>query len=1501
VDLHHSCALPAGTPTHAATTPQIPSAPYQASSHPAASETNAQTGGLGLRSDVKALPTRTRPFDQQKQPIGVSAVSGILSGEQQKTHSGATVEEMVETTLCWEGKKGTAGMKPVEDQEKLDIQSSAASTSGERMMDVRKGAVWVLGEGRADMSASTLSAAAVTHSVSQPGSSTAFLVRNAGQPAIAQDDVPAKAMAKGTESRTAALAEDRESLRPSPDNKMCRTTVEQHPIGECLQMSSYGLELPVEKHSDNHDSSAHCHSACPDGIMPTSPTTLRMVRDAGHDAIKERARVQTPLTNPDVSAPSSLPTKHRDVSSAPAVIPPQHKYAMSHASAGAGARVGPAPVQSDKAARPMDTAISSAERHEIDAKDTKMGALHVSSQHGTGRIVDDAGEGAEAGVGLDVECIDSPASMRSDAKQAEQATSVSRDNNTSRMHHSCCEHSGTDAVAGWVNQNSAQWGVGNGNKAPAIAAQVNGTGEDFLGSLGDSGNNLETSGKAKELGSHPGQGPEIGLQRQRIGSRTAPEQVPGATGNSNDGVRLPDMALRNGSNIIMPSACKVDAAPRAGITAGLLPGWSSSDDEEWGIPLSAPPASTPSGVPLVQSEALVKTAAGVSGSKLAGVASTTERHGPADVALQDAGAMEGCDKSSTVAAYGGAKAGNAAAVAGQDGPTSENHAIQCQNSVHDVARFGTGKEDFDSTSINEAAIAARKAEAEAGAWASGEPYFYEAWGCYVSVCGQYYQDDAYGGWRLVTEYGTDVHKAGQCSQVQTTASVQAPTHTAGTAEAGMVISTGNATSRLSCPVGADNSAGTDSRETQKDFEPCNDAGVFEPSHNGAACIQRQVVGVGNSAATWDDSDDADAAPRDADPKSALHHGIGSNAGSSGAVLQQGRNAVGATMVGSVEWQGDCDRVPWDDEPTAEDEPTTASSTKLVLSTTANNVPGGNTSIDGRVNSSTFWHEDNPMACSNLEPPNGSAPWDTATRPCASGPWKIADDTKHAAEGHVSPSSAHLGDRGISVPFAAPNLHVAAAQPLWKPPPMFPYVSPGGPRDAPPSSGPAALQTHVAPCHPLTGINAMQSQSQQLPIVPGPPAAASLWPPQSGLAPTGSLSARRPTGGLAGLPGVGAAPSTSLPAAYGQIHSSTITCAAAQGQPPTHWHPSSQHPSIPALGTPTLQVKHQNEPPSWRAAQEGVTIHWQSQQQDVHMPVQLRSHHQVPLNPSPSRSMSEYASMQMTSAPALQQPWQASGGPVAPPLQTAYPRPVGFQSQLSWSPQRGPSCTAAAPVDTRAPRTIRDALTSSSGRPPSRRLSIGLGGRVAYLERSAPTYDYPNPSITLCSLSNAHLVAAGMPTKTAQPKQSSAPVAWKHVIDWPGPMSERAPALKALAACVTASAKAAAAVGNESLATLWRTLGVMAQYKGCLVGGEVDRRDPGASAAVLKVLREAFGPSEGGCLLTSRLCSGFSFMPPAVDAAATARQAELALLGGDKEAALQIAMQGKVRLSPHKVA
>jgi hypothetical protein len=93
---------------------------------------------------------------------------------------------------------------------------------------------------------------------------------------------------------------------------------------------------------------------------------------------------------------------------------------------------------------------------------------------------------------------------------------------------------------------------------------------------------------------------------------------------------------------------------------------------------------------------------------------------------------------------------------------------------------------------------------------------------------------------------------------------------------------------------------------------------------------------------------------------------------------------------------------------------------------------------------------------------------------------------------------------------------------------------------------------------------------------------------------------------------------------------------------------------------------------------------------------------------------------------------------------------------------------------------------------------------------------------------------------------------------------------------------------------------MAQYKGCVVGGEGEGKGPSASAAILKVLREAFGPAEGSCTSTARLCSGCSLMPPAVDAAATARQAELALLAGDKESALQITMQGKVRLFPNDV-
>jgi hypothetical protein len=807
--------------------------------------------------------------------------------------------------------------------------------------------------------------------------------------------------------------------------------------------------------------------------------------------------------------------------------------------------------------------------------------------------------------------------------------------------------------------------------------------------------------------------------------------------------------------------------------------------------------------------------------KVAWGANKVERTG-ADDAARKAGAAESFGASMDVPVCSATQTSNAASAAALAARTaSAGPAIQDNQLADEGPRLGSGRELDNSGIPNEAAIAARKAEAEAAAWASGEPYYYEAWGCYVSVCGQYYQDEAYGGWRLLTEYGTDVQNTGQSSHVQYAPDNPAPACTANATEAGIAASTdvGAAQPFSSSLRKAHTSAEVGSAEGQADAASWGVAGISSQSPKAAAHSENQGAGADTSG--WMPSQ-----PR-------------SNVATSGQNDVDTGTMATAIPDQSVPQAG----IPW---------PDTDNGARLQTDAQA---------LEAWWDDSDDEHEGAQLT----EPANalenamdvGAKVQDDGEKP----PW------------HDAPAVAGAENERP----ASPSPLNGAAQPLQqfmqsRPPPGVPF-----------SVSPTAQQVLIEPYHSLVGLKPVQGLPPQHSYAASPFSDGAPVPAQPGLATAVSnASAWRPIGVAA------------LAQAQGRSHSIASTPAAAPAHASVIWHTSN------AQGAAPWQVEQQNGLQSLRAASEGVATHWQPQLQNTQAGGQHHSFpHKVLPGPASHTSIPGYAAHHPRAAPAMQAPWQARGTPVSSPVPPAYLRPGAFQSQASWSPQQALPRTASAPVHTHAPRTVRDALTSGAGRPPICRLSMGIGGRVAYLGRPAPTYDHPDPSITLCPLSFAHYVAAGMPAPATHQKQPSALVC-KHITDWPGPMNERAPASKQLAGCISASAKAAAAVGNHSLATLWCVLGVMAQYKGCVVGGEGEGKGPSASAAILKVLREAFGPAEGSCTSTARLCSGCSLMPPAVDAAATARQAELALLAGDKESALQITMQGKVRLFPNDV-
>jgi hypothetical protein len=210
---------------------------------------------------------------------------------------------------------------------------------------------------------------------------------------------------------------------------------------------------------------------------------------------------------------------------------------------------------------------------------------------------------------------------------------------------------------------------------------------------------------------------------------------------------------------------------------------------------------------------------------------------------------------------------------------------------------------------------------------------------------------------------------------------------------------------------------------------------------------------------------------------------------------------------------------------------------------------------------------------------------------------------------------------------------------------------------------------------------------------------------------------------------------------------------------------------------------------------------------------------------------------------------------------------------------------ATPTHTVAPRSVREACASSAGRPPTRRVAFGIGGRAALIDTPSPSYSTASPRISLSSIaclphSIAHL-QVDVATGTA--------VAMK-LKSWPGPLSERSVTTKSLSSFVDARASDAQRDGNVAMAVLWQLLGVMVRHKGCLVGGVLSGKGISASAAVLETLTAAYG----GSSCTSRLNKGFGMAVCGQEGAEAVQQVEALLLKDQKEDALRLAMSAQVR-------
>ena len=298
-------------------------------------------------------------------------------------------------------------------------------------------------------------------------------------------------------------------------------------------------------------------------------------------------------------------------------------------------------------------------------------------------------------------------------------------------------------------------------------------------------------------------------------------------------------------------------------------------------------------------------------------------------------------------------------------------------------------------------------------------------------------------------------------------------------------------------------------------------------------------------------------------------------------------------------------------------------------------------------------------------------------------------------------------------------------------------------------------------------------------------------------------------------------------------------------------------------------------------------------------------------PSAQQPSARAVPWQMPGAPQASDPaaaaaGQAGAGQYSQPARQAWQPPAAVTAQVAasqpalrqasaykdasqphpgaWPQGQQPANVTAGPASAAAPRSVQDACSSSAGRPPLRRVAFGVGGRVALIDVPAPSYASPSPRVAICQI--ASLNAAIAPNAP-----EASPLNAGRLRDWPGPLSERGANVKALAAYVESRATEAQNGGRISLAVLWRLLGVMAKHKGCLVGGAMSGKGVGATAAVLDVLTSAYGSAQG----VSTLRPDFGMTGDDARAtAATVHAVEAELLKGEKENALQIAVDAQVR-------
>eukprot|EP00892_Ulva_mutabilis_P007047 jgi/Ulvmu1/4714/UM002_0445.1 len=204
---------------------------------------------------------------------------------------------------------------------------------------------------------------------------------------------------------------------------------------------------------------------------------------------------------------------------------------------------------------------------------------------------------------------------------------------------------------------------------------------------------------------------------------------------------------------------------------------------------------------------------------------------------------------------------------------------------------------------------------------------------------------------------------------------------------------------------------------------------------------------------------------------------------------------------------------------------------------------------------------------------------------------------------------------------------------------------------------------------------------------------------------------------------------------------------------------------------------------------------------------------------------------------------------------SHPQQHAYQQQHA-----GP---AVAPQGSHPPRSTRQAMCSNAGRPPCSFARFAFGGRccVFQLPAAAPGYSEtytPSSGYTLSIMPSRSLpqVLAGVPPVAApakigrgrnHSKDQAVPQAVAELKDWPGPMAQSGPPVKALAAAVEDRAVMAAQRGQDALALLWRVLLVMARHKGAVLDSMSKTGAPqGAILALVKQTLSGEGDLHTSC-------------------------------------------------------